>query len=296
MTISPKPTVSKPTDGIHHPNHEPPIIPSERQDDLHGLQWADRADLVLFMAGNQFMVMPELINAFQDRNPHVAKIYYETLPPGLELRQILAGCALFKGQRLSVYPDVYSSVSLAGMQTLEARGHIATGAYGCYLHNRLTLMVPAGNPAHITRVEDLGRTQVRISQPDPANEDIAFHIMAMYRQAGGEALVQRIMSTKREQGTTRFTTVHHRETPALIGKKQVDVGPVWASEAQYAATTDLAFEVVAPGNPLDQREHINYYICRTIHGRHPENGALFINFIHSKEAQHIFNRHGFVPS
>ena len=51
-----------------------------------------------------------------------------------------------------------------------------------YLHNRLTLMVPSGNPADIKAVADLGREEVRISQPDPANEDIAIHIMDMYRQ------------------------------------------------------------------------------------------------------------------
>jgi ABC-type sulfate transport system substrate-binding protein len=51
-----------------------------------------------------------------------------------------------------------------------------------YLHNRLTLMVPRGNPAKITSVNDLARGDVRISQPDPENEDIAYHIMDMYRR------------------------------------------------------------------------------------------------------------------
>ena len=32
-----------------------PTIPSDRTDDLHGLEYADSADLVLFMAGNQFI-------------------------------------------------------------------------------------------------------------------------------------------------------------------------------------------------------------------------------------------------
>ncbi|MEJ2428028.1 MAG: hypothetical protein P8075_03760 [Deltaproteobacteria bacterium] len=36
-----------------------PVIPAERGDDLHNLKFADSADLVLFVAGNQFMVMEE---------------------------------------------------------------------------------------------------------------------------------------------------------------------------------------------------------------------------------------------
>ncbi len=277
------------------PNHDLPIIPSEREDDLHGLSWADDCDLVLFMAGNQFMVMPELIDTFKTRHSHISRIFYETLPPGLELRQILAGGAVFRGQRLAVYPDVYTSVNLAGMQTLMDQGHIHADAFRCYLHNRLTLMVPKGNPANIRGIDDLGKADVRISQPDPAGEDIAFHIMDMYRDAGGEALVRQIMEIKREQGTTLFTTVHHRETPERIEKNVVDVGPVWATETQHASTTELDFEEVKPGAPLDQSEKINYYICQTIRAPHPENAALFVAFICSEEAQRIYQRYGFVP-
>jgi len=42
-----------------------PTIPSDRADDLHHLEDADRADLLLFMAGSQFMAMEEIIAGFQ---------------------------------------------------------------------------------------------------------------------------------------------------------------------------------------------------------------------------------------
>ncbi|MBE0429701.1 MAG: hypothetical protein IBX61_07485 [Thermoleophilia bacterium] len=38
-------------------------------------------------------------------------------------------------------------------------------------------MVPRGNPAGISSVADLGREDVRISQPDPDNENIGEHII-----------------------------------------------------------------------------------------------------------------------
>ncbi|MGD9106466.1 MAG: hypothetical protein PVJ87_06505, partial [Desulfobacterales bacterium] len=79
-----------------------PIIPSERGDDLHNLEVADSSDLVLFMAGNQFMAMKEIVTVFQKEHPDVEKIFYETLPPGLELKQILSGGAMFKGEILEV--------------------------------------------------------------------------------------------------------------------------------------------------------------------------------------------------
>ncbi len=272
-----------------------PVIPPDRGDDLHNLNLAVEADLVLFMAGNQFMAMPEIIAQFQQCHPEVKKIFYETLPPGLELKQILSGGAEFRGQVIDVAPDVYTSVNRKGMQVLESAGRIAPGAYALYLHNRLTLMVPEGNPAGIKTISDLGREDVRISQPDPANEDIAFHIVDMYRQAGGEQLVNRIMNVKRAEGTTILTIVHHRETPLRISKGTVDVGPVWATETIYAGSTGLKFDVIEPGEDLDQRENINYYICRLKNAPNPENAQKFINFITSPAAHEVYERYGFVP-
>jgi ABC-type molybdate transport system substrate-binding protein len=277
------------------PEVEYPVIPSERGDDLHHLEVLESADLVLFMAGNQFMVMEELLAAFRRRHPEVRSVFYETLPPGLELRQILAGGARFRDRLLDVYPDVYTSVSEAAMQRLVESGHIEPDGCQLYLHNRLTLMVPAGNPAGITTVQDMGRKTVRISQPDPANEDIAAHIIEMYRRAGGAPLVHRIMEEKLAEGTTLLTVVHHRETPLRIARKAVDVGPVWATEAVYAANTGLAFDTVEPGPALDQRDRIGYFAGRLKHAPHPQHADAFLNFLLSAEARNIYADHGFVP-
>ena len=272
-----------------------PVIPPDRGDDLHNLELADSADLVLFVAGNQFMVMEELLGVFQSQNPDIKRIFYETLPPGLELKQILAGGALFQDNLIDVRPDVYASVSAAAMKQLEQKDLISSEDYFLYLHNRIVLMVPETNPAQITSVGDLARSEVRISQPNPEYEDIAFHILDMYRQAGGEALVHRIMEEKRAEGTTILTVVHHRETPLRIKRGKVDVGPVWATEIRHARQTKLAVDMVDPGQGLDQREEINYYICTLKDSGNPENGAKFLEFIRSPVAQGIYERYGFVP-
>jgi hypothetical protein len=47
-----------------------------------GLEYMDSAELLVFMAGNQFMVMPDLMDGFRKLNPGVKRIFYETLPPG----------------------------------------------------------------------------------------------------------------------------------------------------------------------------------------------------------------------
>jgi molybdate transport system substrate-binding protein len=272
-----------------------PNIPPEREDDLHHLEWANSADLILFMAGNQFMVMEELIGAFRRESPETEKIFYETLPPGLELKQILAGGAIFRDQVIDAVPDIYASVSEKAIDRLEAAGWVEKKHCRLYLHNRLVLMVPAGNPLGIKRVDDLARPEVRISQPNPENEDIADHILGMYRQTGGEAFVARIMEEKKAEGTTLMTTVHHRETPERILSGKADVGPVWATEVVHAQRSGLSVEAVEPGENLDQRHRINYYVCRLMKAPHPAAAERFLDFIVSRPARMIFADHGFVP-
>lgn len=272
-----------------------PVIPSNRGDDLHNLEYMGNADLVLFVAGNQFMVMEELLDAFKEENPGVKKIFYETLPPGLELKQILAGGAVYRDKVINVTPDVYASVTERAMKKLEERGLIERGDYFLYLHNRVVLMVPYGNPAGIKTVKDLGRDAVRISQPSLETEDIAEYIMDMYRDAGDDALVRRIMEEKRAEGTTILTIVHHRETPLRIVKGTVDVGPVWATEVINAKKQGLKAEMIDPGAELDQRGKINYYITRLKNSPNPANAEKFLDFIKSEKAQEIYEKHGFVP-
>ncbi|MFO7967532.1 MAG: substrate-binding domain-containing protein [Archaeoglobaceae archaeon] len=262
-------------------------------EDLHNLEYAEDADLILFMAGNQFMAMNELVNAFQEEYPEVKRIFYETLPPRLMLKQILNDGAFFRDKVIPGEPDIYSAVNEGSMRTLREMGLIDD--YFIYLHNRIVLMVPQDNPAGIRSVTDLERDDVRISQPSPDTEDIAHHIIEMYRQAGGEELVKRVMEEKRAEAMTILTVVHHRETPLRIKKGTVDVGPVWATEVVEAREKGLKVGMVDPGEGLDQRDNINYYITRLNNGPNPQNAQKFLEFIKSERAQQIYSRYGFVP-
>lgn len=270
-------------------------IPISRKDDLYNLEYADKADLILFMAGNQFMVMGELVSAFKSAYPEINCIFYETLPPGLELRQILEGGAIFQGKRITGRPDVYASVSEVAMKKLEEAGLIEKGDYFIYLHNRIVLMVPEGNPAGIKSIEDLARDDVRISQPNPQTEDITQYIVSMYKETGGERLVNRIMEQKRAEGTTIFTLVHHRETPIRLRRGTVDVGPVWATEVINAQRQGMELEMIEPGERLDQREKVNYFITKLKDAPNPKNALKFLDFIKSKRVQEIYKKFGFIP-
>ncbi|MFO8032591.1 MAG: substrate-binding domain-containing protein [Desulfohalobiaceae bacterium] len=272
-----------------------PIIPADKEQDLYNLEGAAQAELVLFMAGNQFMLMPDLVRAFQARYPQVQSIAYQTLPPVLELRQILAGGAHFRGRSYAVMPDVYSSVSLQAMQILQENGLTDPQECLVYLHNKLALMVRAGNPKAIQQVQDLGREDVRVTQPNPEYEHIAQYTLRMYEAVGGKDLVRTIMENKLAQGSTMLSTVHHRETPERLLQGQADAGPVWYTEVIQAQRTGLELEGVQLPRELDQSQSVDYYIARIKSGKNQENARSFLEFTRSDAAREIFEEFGFIP-
>src|SRR5579864_3258081 len=114
--------------------------------DLHGNP-AD-AQFVLFIGGNQFFVLPQLIAAFEEENPTLkGYIFYETLPPGILRKQIAAGNTLTLGNlTLQIRPDVYEA-GAGVLHQMEQNGQVQNVV--SYATNNLAIMVQAGNPKHI---------------------------------------------------------------------------------------------------------------------------------------------------
>lgn len=271
-----------------------PTIPAEREKDLHGLDVLESADLRIFMAGNQFFLMPELIQAFQAKHPEVKKIFYATLPPGLLLKWILAGGAIFKGRKLPGDADVYASITEIHTKQLQQKGFMKE--YFPYAGNRLVIVVPKGNPKGIRTVKDLARPDVRVSHTNPITEGITIPTLEMYRRAGGDELVWRIMSMKAADGTTKFTKVHHRETPERLMKGEVDAGNVWITEYLQYGQKGWPIEKIEPGADLDMLDKVKFVIGRLDRtAKNSANADKFLAFIKTKKAQAIYVKYGFVP-
>jgi ABC-type molybdate transport system substrate-binding protein len=128
------------------------------------------SDLVMYLAGNQFMVMEELIRDFQSRNPGIETVYVETIPPGQILNGQLLKQGEIEGQKTAMNPDVFASVNINHLRKLKSEGLMEEHAI--YIHNKLELMVAEGNPKGIKGPEDLGRDDLVQSHPNPLTEGI----------------------------------------------------------------------------------------------------------------------------
>lgn len=241
--------------------------------------------LVVFFAGNQYMVVDELINAFKKAYPQYERVFAETLPPGILFRQIETGSLVIGNLRIAVRPDVYT----AGRSRVEENLDIFSRTVS-YTKNKLAIMVGLGNPLQIRSLRDLGRKDVRVSMPNPSWEGIGRKIEEAYVLAGGQNLKTQIMDVKRAEGSTILTKIHHRQTPLNILYRRADAGPVWLSEALYHTSLHPVDLVEIP----DSENVSATYMAGSLKAApHPAAADDFLNFLSGQTALAIYQKYGF---
>jgi len=254
------------------------------------------ADLVMYLAGNQFMVMKELIGDFQSKHPHIKTVYVETIPPGQILKGQLLQQGEIEGQKTAMNPDLFASVNIGHLKKMKAEGKMSEHAI--YIHNKLELMVAQGNPKGIKGPEDLGRDDLVQSHPNPLTEGIfkfygseMLKDLGLYEKVTGGAECRSCWAI---EGKTWFTSRHHRETPDRIEKGEADVGIVWTTEVVEAKRQGRPIDGVAIPAPLNKQDKVNYAIGTLNTGRNQENAAAFLAYLATDAAQSIYESYGFL--
>lgn len=254
------------------------------------------ADLVMYLAGNQFMVMQELIEDFQTKNPDITTVYVETIPPGQILKGQLLKQGEIEGQKTAMNPDIFASVNIGHLKKLNAKGLM--NEHIIYIHNQLELMVADGNPKGIKGPEDLARDDLVQSHPNPLTEGIfkfygseMLRDLGLYEKVTGNAECRSCWAI---EGKTWFTSRHHRETPDRIEKGEADVGIVWATEVVHAKAEGRPIGGVAIPAPLNKLDKVNYAIGIMTNGRNAENAARYQAYLATDTAQGIYKKYGFI--
>jgi len=249
--------------------------------------------LVLYVGGNYFFAMAPLVTAFEQQHPEFkGRINWETLPPGLLVKQTEAGGTVTSGNLTwTAKPDAY----FAGLKKVEdlINQGVLTGPAVPYVTNSLTIMVPAGNPGHVKGLSDLARPDLHVAMPNPEFEGIARQIEASLKKAGGNVLAATVYKTKVADGSTVLTQIHHRQTPLFLMQGRARAGVTWQSEAIFQERI---------GNPIShvdipsaQNTTAIYAGAEVKGAAHAEAARLWLSFIRSPAALSIFERYGFKP-
>ncbi len=280
---------------IYPPWQDPPAggiqlnVPDiENVPDLHGE--IVNADLILFFAGNQFMVVPELLDAFRAAYPKYQRIFVETLPPEILARQIEKGSLVIGNLKITLTPDVYTAGE-PGTEHLKTNGWFDETLP--YARNRLAIMVYKGNPKNIRSLKDLGRPEIRVSMQNPQWGGVGRNIIRACNKVGGKELEEKITVSKVKAGTTFLADIHHRQTPIRIMRGESDAGPVWYTEAYFQKMI---------GNPIDmveipEKDNIveTYLAGKFKRAPYPQAASDFFLFLKSEKAQSIYKKYGFLP-
>lgn len=249
--------------------------------------------LVLFVGGNYFFATAPLVAAFEAVHPdYKGRIYWETIPPGLLVRQIQAGGTITVGNMTwTAKADAYFA-GLAKVKQLVTDG-VLRGPAVPYVTNTLAIMVPKGNPAHITGLADLGKPDVKLVMPNPEFEGIARQIKASLVKAGGEALARSVYETKVRDGSTVLTHIHHRQTPPFLMQGRGEAGVTWRSEALFQE--QAGHPITHVDIPDAENSTAIYAGAEVKDAPHPAAAQVWLDFIRSPAALAVFARYGFRP-
>ena len=256
------------------------VPPADSMADFHG-SLNDPA-LVLYASGNYYFALTAMVRAFGEAYPaYRGRVFYETLPPGLLLKQIEAGGTVTSGNlTFTVKPDGL----MAEQQASEALVHDGrlTAPVISFATNDLTIMVPAGNPAHITGLADLARPDLAVIMPNPAFEGVARQIRASLVKAGGESLAQTAYDAKVAAGMTVLTRIHHRQTPLLLMQGLGQAGVTWRSEAIFQEQQGNPIAHV--DIPAEQNTRAVYSAAMVPGATHVEAAKAWLEFLRSDAA------------
>lgn len=257
--------------------------------DFHGNLSSPK--LVLFVGGNYFFAMAPLVAQFEKDNPEYrGRIFWETIPPGLLVKQMKAGGTITVGNMTwTVKPDAYFA-GLAKVKELIADGTLTAPAVP-YVTNQLTIMVRRDNPQHVTSLKDLARPELRLAMPNPEFEGVSRQIKASLVKAGGDALEKVVYEDKVRDESTVLTQIHHRQTALFLMQDRADAGVLWKSEALFQE--QIGHPLAHVDIPADENTTAIYAGALVNGAPHRQAARQWLSFIQSPAAFQIFQRYGF---
>ena len=198
---------------------------------------------------------------------------FEAANPGVDVILNLGGSSLLREQILSGAPvGVFASASPRIMEQVSDAGHL-DGPYRVFALNRMTIAVPAGNPAGIGGLDDLADGELLVGLCAPA-VPCGDHARRVLARAG----VRPAADTEEPNVRALLTKVEAAELDAAV---------VYATDVQASDSVE--------GIPIDDRYNVvAEYLIGTVDGS-PDVAAsrAFVAFVMSPDGRRVLEQHGF---
>jgi len=212
---------------------------------------------------------------------------YHRQHPNIALRFDFDGSQILELQLANNAPaDIFASADLLYMEKASAADLV--GNSQVFTKNKLVVIIPVNNPAHITTLKDLAKKGVKI---DVASD--AVPVGKYTRQ------VLSNMSKSSEYGSTFGSSVlanvvsEEENVKAVVQKIQLgeaDAGFVYPTDVTQSVSKKVkVFAILDTFNVLAQ-----YPIAVVKHSSHSAEAQAFMKYILSANGQSVLSKYGFI--
>ncbi|MBO6040312.1 MAG: molybdate ABC transporter substrate-binding protein [Oscillospiraceae bacterium] len=241
-------------------------------------------ELIVFAAASMTETLTELKDLYEEANPHVTLIFnFDS--SGTQKTQIQEGadCDVFisAGQKQMNQLDIKADPKV----NTDELDFVLEGSRLDLLENKVTLVVPEGNPKGIESFDQLagllkdGDVFLAMGNSDVPVGQYTQKILAFY-ELDEEALAA--------AGTLTYGT-NVKEVTTQVKEASVDCGVVYCTDAFSAELTvvdsadaEMCGQVIYPAAVLNVSAH-------------PEEAQAFLDFLSTEEAMEVFEAVGFSP-
>ncbi len=231
--------------------------------------------LTVFAAASLTQAFEEIGHAFEREHPEVHITYN------------FAGSQALRTQIEQGAPaDVFASASLADMDALVSAGYVPSSSIRPLVTNRLEVILPAGNPAGLSRLQDLSRPGLKLvlAAQDVPVGNYARQALAKMDGPFGAGFSKRVLANVVSEED------NVKQVVAKVELGEADAGIVYVSDA-----------VAAPGLktiqiPPELNVTAQYVIAPVKSAREPALAAAFLDYTRSSAGQAVLARWGFGPA
>lgn len=187
------------------------------------------------------------------------------------------------------YADIFASANQKQMNAVKNDGLMNNSSVVIFTRNKLSLIVPKGNPARIGNLSDLAKPELKIvmGTKDVPVGDYALQII---NKLGNDSSYGPDYKAKVLANViSQETNVNYVVTKVALG--EADVGFAYVSDI----TEDLASKVDRIGIPEEYNINASYPMGILQESKYPAESQEFMNLAMSDEGKAILKKYGFVP-
>jgi molybdate transport system substrate-binding protein len=211
---------------------------------------------------------------------------FEAANPGVIVTFNFAGSQALRTQIEEGAPaDVFASANKTEMDTLVADTFVAEGTSQVFLNNKLIVILPADNPAALTKLENLSNPGIKLvlaAEEVPVGKYARQALDQMNGQYGPDFKDKVLANVVSNEDNVK-------QVIAKVQLGEADAGIVYTSNA--VATPELKTIAI----PAELNVIAQYPIAPLTKSANPDLATAFVEYVLSSDGQAVLQKWGFAP-